>query len=238
MYRTRSRSGMNPRAYVVDKVDEKVGKDLIALNHGCYICGNVYSSAAYVLDHVYGTHGIDLPARRPSVRRPQDRQFDYVMGKDATEYDEEHYSCPSCWFHCPMDELKVFHAHTVEEHDPVRIRPESEEENGAGRRRSSRPSSRQSNRPSSRQSIRRPSSRPSSRLSDRSSSRPNSRQGHTSGEQEDPVSRPRSRQGHVSGEREGEDDREHVSTVRDNGKKEISQKMDELKDLFLTLFRN
>ncbi|GAA5807216.1 hypothetical protein MFLAVUS_000571 [Mucor flavus] len=232
MYRTRSRSGANPRAYVVDKIEEKVGKDLVALNHGCYICGNVYSSAAYVLDHVYNTHGIDLPARRPNIRRPQDRQYDYVMGKDAVEYDEEHYACPSCWFHCPMDELEVFHAHTVEEHDPVRIRPEFEEENGSGRRRSSRPSSRQSNRPSSRQSIR----RPSSRLSDRSSSRPNSRQGHTSGEKEDPVSRPRSRQGHVSGEREGEDDREHVSTARDNGKKEISQKMDELKDLFLTLF--
>ncbi|KAI9252559.1 hypothetical protein EDC94DRAFT_496788, partial [Helicostylum pulchrum] len=76
-------------------------KDLIALNHGCYICGNVYSSAGYVLDHIYNTHGFDIPARMPSVRRPQDRQYDYVISRDTEEFDEEHYACPSCWFHCP-----------------------------------------------------------------------------------------------------------------------------------------
>ncbi|KAI8082221.1 hypothetical protein BDF21DRAFT_398329 [Thamnidium elegans] len=247
MNRTRSQTDTRPRAYVVDKIEERVGKPLIALNHGCYICGNVYSSATYALDHVYNAHRIDLPSRIPSVRRPQDRQYDYIMARDAADYDEEHYACPCCWFHCPLDELEIFHIHTVDEHNPMRIAPESEDENGMGtnsrrRRPLSRPLSRQSNRPRSSQSIRRKSfsdSRPSSRQSNRSS-RSSSRQGHVSGEKEEPVSRPSSRQGHVSGEREGdrEGDRERAPSLNDDSRKELTQKIDELRDLFRAFFRS
>lgn len=83
------------------------------------MCGNVYSSAVGTLNHIRNAHGYDIPARR-------------VEGKSRpleNDYDEEHYACLACWFHCSMDELPVLHYHTIMQHSPRPIITERERNN-------------------------------------------------------------------------------------------------------------
>ncbi|KAI8079385.1 hypothetical protein BDF21DRAFT_463457 [Thamnidium elegans] len=218
--RRRNRSG---RRYAVDTIEDNTGKYLIALDHGCYICGHVYSSAATARNHIRNIHGYNILSRINGINRPLDRNYNYVMRKDTDKYDEAHYACPSCWFHCPMDELAVFHDHTIKQHRPGRIIIESENEYGMDMdvdNRGRGPASRPHSRPSSRQ------------INHSTSSRPSSRQGYVSdGEEEVSSSRPNSRQVRIS------DEREDIFSVSEDNKNELYQKMDELKDLFRALLK-
>ncbi|KAI8079386.1 hypothetical protein BDF21DRAFT_463458 [Thamnidium elegans] len=123
-----SRSGMKPEGDAVDTIRDHTGKDLIALDYGCYICGRIYSTPATARKHVRNIHGYNIPGRTNCLTRPMAVNHYYVSRKDANYYDVIHYACPSCWFHCPLDELDLLLDHTIIEHNPRPVMLESDEE--------------------------------------------------------------------------------------------------------------
>ncbi|KAG2229488.1 hypothetical protein INT48_003850 [Thamnidium elegans] len=228
--------GIEPKSYVVDRLKDLLDKDLVILDHGCYICGRVFSSAAATRTHIKNVHGYDIPGRFNGVKRPLNKNYNYSTRIETDEYDEAHYACPSCWFHCPMDELAVFHDHTIKQHSPGCIITGSGNKHDMDMGTSSHsgypvslPASIPASIPASV-----PHSRPSSlrSTSSRSSSRSSSYQVYFSnGEEEVPSSRPSSRQVRIS------EDHKDISSPNEDNKNELSQKIDELRNLFHALFK-
>ncbi|GAA5805925.1 hypothetical protein HPULCUR_011451 [Helicostylum pulchrum] len=222
--RRNSQNVVNPRRY---GFDDDISNYVVALCDGCYICCDTYSSAGTARSHIRNIHGFDIPSRINGADRPLDIYYEYVTPTHTDEYDELHYACPFCWFHCPMDEPGVFYDHTIVKHNPRRItigdenkydRDTGTSSRSRGYPRRSRPSSRQSYVYGGEEEV--------------TNSRPNSRQGYVSdGEEEVPNSRPNSRQVRISNEREG------VSSIREDGKNELVQKINEFIDLFHSLLR-
>ena len=100
----------------------KIQKTRVFLEHACYICGNIFSSAKATINHCQNIHGYSLPTRSVGQNRPQDDEFEYVRDRNE-EVDELHYACPSCWFHCPEledtnEDLIILNNHVREEHEP------------------------------------------------------------------------------------------------------------------------
>lgn len=198
-------------------------KERVCLAHGCYICGNILSNASSTRNHIARIHGMHIPPREPSVRRPQDK--DYAFVSQGEEYDSDHYACPSCWYHCPQTNLDSLNKHTLLEHDPQSIKDledkqeygdDEEEEEDMPTVRNGRRQSFSSNLPASRQASR-SLSRSSSRQSLRQPGRPRSNSNASR-----PTSRPASR---AEAENEEDDD-----------SKLISKKVEELVDLLKVMF--
>ncbi|GAA5814904.1 hypothetical protein MFLAVUS_008407 [Mucor flavus] len=139
------------------------------------------------------------------------------MRMDTDEYDKAHYSYPSCWFHCPLEEMAAFQDHTIMERNPRRTTIDSEEEDdmymGTNSHRRS------------------PASSPNSRLSSglRNYSTNCSQDFNSSDEEEVAIICPTSRQSRIL------DDRKDVSSISRDSKSELYQKMDELISLFGSL---
>ncbi|CEP09194.1 hypothetical protein [Parasitella parasitica] len=100
-------------------------KKKIAFEYPCYICGTVLSKARQVLNHVNSTHGYDLPARPVGRRRPEDPKYTYVNNpQNRQDFEDSHFSCSSCWFHCPANDKKgLVHLaqHINKTHRPVNV---------------------------------------------------------------------------------------------------------------------
>ncbi|GAA5817200.1 hypothetical protein MFLAVUS_010743 [Mucor flavus] len=124
-----SRPGMKPKVIEVDIFRDDIGKELIALDHGCYICGRIYCTAGTVRKHIRNVHGYDIPARPNNLNRPMEINYYYKLRKNTDYYDVIHYACPSCWFHCPLDDLALFTDHTLVEHKPKPIVSERNDKN-------------------------------------------------------------------------------------------------------------
>ncbi|KAI7895533.1 uncharacterized protein EV154DRAFT_398546, partial [Mucor mucedo] len=86
----------------------------IYLQHTCYICGNAMSGGTQTINHIKAVHGYEIPSRAVGYKRPQDNDQEYV--RDMSNADVLHYACPSCWFHCPEDDLEALNEHTRDEH--------------------------------------------------------------------------------------------------------------------------
>jgi hypothetical protein len=102
-------------------------KELIAFEYPCYICGNILSRAKQAIDHVRRIHGYNLPTRSVGRRRPPDPQYEYQNDIQNGEYDVIHYSCPSCWYHCPEAGLAELSEHINDTHHPVNLDPSKNE---------------------------------------------------------------------------------------------------------------
>lgn len=100
--------------------DNKLEKPRVYLQHACFICGNLMSNAKPTINHIDTIHGFNVPTRAIGRKRPQDNEFEYIRNMQM-EHDVIHYACPSCWFHCPDDELEALNKHTREEHDPIQV---------------------------------------------------------------------------------------------------------------------
>lgn len=97
-------------------------KELLAFEYPCYICGNILSRAKQSIDHVQRIHGYILPTRQVGRRRPPDPQYEYQNDING-EYDVVHYSCSSCWYHCPESGLADLSDHINRTHNPVNVDP-------------------------------------------------------------------------------------------------------------------
>lgn len=118
--RSSSPSNTKMKASTGTRSDNKMEKPRLYLEHTCYICGNIMSSAKQTINHVDRIHGYELPSREVGRKRPQDNEFEYLRDKMA-EKDMSHYACPSCWFHCSEDDLEVLNRHTRDEHNPLKV---------------------------------------------------------------------------------------------------------------------
>lgn len=97
-------------------------KPVLSFEYPCYICGYIFSRAKIVLNHIHNLHGYELPTRSVGHRRPPDPR--YIYQYDPTgDYDERHYACASCWFHCPNDTLEEIADHVVTVHKPKNVDP-------------------------------------------------------------------------------------------------------------------
>lgn len=134
----KTRNFLKLRGYGFDKTGNDTHEYVIALDAGCYICGHTFSSAGTARNHVRNIHRFDIPSRINGVNRPLNRYCEYVTRTNTDGYHELHYSCPSCWFHCPMSEPAEFYDHTIVEHDPrhIIIVNENEYDRGMGTRNS------------------------------------------------------------------------------------------------------
>lgn len=122
----------------------KVRKSRVYLEYPCYICGNILSGAKSAINHANRIHGFDIPTRMIGRKRPQDDNYEFTRDRNA-EVDEMHYSCSSCWFHCPEDDgggegIRVLNEHVRAEHDPIKvdITKDGEDTTQIGSRRNSR----------------------------------------------------------------------------------------------------
>ncbi|KAI9341318.1 hypothetical protein BD770DRAFT_414849 [Pilaira anomala] len=103
----------------------EVEAERVCLSHGCYVCGSVLSTASATRNHIARIHGMYLPPREVGTRRPQEN--DCVFVPHDENRDSDHYACPSCWFHCPYEELDILNDHTLDEHDPQPIQDQDNE---------------------------------------------------------------------------------------------------------------
>lgn len=99
---------------------ENKHKQVVKLEYACYICGDILSAAKVVIDHVKRIHGIEIPSRQVGRNRPSSKEYEYLRDSNG-DFDLLHYSCASCWYHCPETDLTELRDHYVEEHNPKNV---------------------------------------------------------------------------------------------------------------------
>lgn len=104
------------------KHDDKDTKTIVSFEYPCYICGLIMSKPKVVIDHVRKLHGFEIPTRQVGHKRPPETDFDF-QNDPKGEYDVQHYSCASCWFHCPESGLAELAEHYNGEHNPKNVGP-------------------------------------------------------------------------------------------------------------------
>lgn len=107
--------------------EAKYGKPRVHLLDTCYICGNNFSSARQTIIHVRRIHGYGLPSRRQGHKRPQNKYMAYVRERNG-QWDHEEIACPSCWFHCPEENLTDLNDHIHQVHVPNKVDPTKEDD--------------------------------------------------------------------------------------------------------------
>jgi hypothetical protein len=120
-----SNKGKEKQSTTSSTAKEDKEKARILLKHTCYVCGNTYSGAQQTIRHVKDIHGFDMPSRPIGKNRPSSEEYEYIKKKDdnGQVLPEEHYACPSCWYHCPDYDLKALYKHTQDEYDPIDLNP-------------------------------------------------------------------------------------------------------------------
>lgn len=88
-------------------------RKVIHIRYPCHVCHENCKTAANVINHARLAHGQRLPSRKIGIKRPQNPLFRYE-NDIKEEWDEMHYGCPSCWFHC--DDFEICQAHIEENH--------------------------------------------------------------------------------------------------------------------------
>ncbi|GAA5805926.1 hypothetical protein HPULCUR_011452 [Helicostylum pulchrum] len=223
-YNGSSQPGVKPKSYIIEKMKDLLDKDLVILDHGCYVYGRVFSSAAAARGHIKSMHGYDIPGRFVGIKRPPHNNYNYSTRTDTDEYDEAHYACPSCWFHCAKDQLAELHDHTVQQHNPRLINLESKEKYDLDIDAYSH---------SGDPAIVPVSLQNSRRSSLQSSCSSKSCQDYVSSDEEEvevPLRRSNIRKVRIS------EDHKDVYSVNGEKKSELSQKINELRDLFHAMF--
>jgi Pyruvate/2-oxoacid:ferredoxin oxidoreductase delta subunit len=92
----------------------------VHLKDACFFCGRNMSSAKQTINHNIRIHGYKLPTRKQGSKRPESKLFEFVREKNGN-WDSEELACPSCWFHCPENDLDVLYQHTLQEHEIVKV---------------------------------------------------------------------------------------------------------------------
>lgn len=192
-----SRATRSPSA---PPTEAKYDKPRIHLLDTCYICGNNFSKARVVVDHVRRIHGYELPVRRQGYKRPQNKYAEYVRERNG-EFDHEEIACPSCWFHCPKENLKALNDHTRETHHPEKVDISKEDEDDYI-------------------------------PSDEKEERPRPRRASTA------SASGRGREKSATPSNGGDRTFREGSVLSDEAYKEITGKLDELANIFKTLFNN
>lgn len=88
-------------------------RKIIHIRYPCHVCHENCKTAASVINHATLIHGQKLPSRRIGIKRPKSSLYRYEMNIEE-EWDELHYGCPSCWFHC--ESFETCQAHIEENH--------------------------------------------------------------------------------------------------------------------------
>lgn len=104
-------------------------KAVVNFEYPCYLCSYIMSKPKVVIDHVRRIHGYEIPTRQVGHRRPPDAEFDY-QNDPKGDYDLQHYSCASCWFHCPETGIEELKNHYLITHKPKNVDPSKNEEKG------------------------------------------------------------------------------------------------------------
>ncbi|CEP10536.1 hypothetical protein [Parasitella parasitica] len=99
----------------------------IAFQYPCYMCKEVLFTAIDVMSHVICEHGFMLHQRPEASRviggeiRPPEKGYEYMefpFLKEETDSVMIRSACPSCWYHCAVEDFEEFKKHIKEAHDP------------------------------------------------------------------------------------------------------------------------
>ncbi|GAN03837.1 hypothetical protein MAM1_0049c03292 [Mucor ambiguus] len=98
----------------------------IALQYPCYVCKEIFSTAVDVKSHVICAHHYCLPelASEASKTRPAEDHFEFKELPCLEENAKSlmiHFACPSCWYHCPAQDVLEYEVHIIEVHNPSSI---------------------------------------------------------------------------------------------------------------------
>lgn len=103
-----------------DKKSTKKQKIRVHLKDTCFFCGRNMSSAKQTINHNIRIHGYLLPTRKQGYKKPDSKKYEYVREKNG-KWDVEELACPSCWFHCPENDLEILYQHTRQEHKIIKV---------------------------------------------------------------------------------------------------------------------
>lgn len=128
MTRERSNSQSSVKSTASRKRSTDLNKIEVYLEYPCFICGLVLGSAKSSIEHVKKIHSYEISYRpKDQVKRPRHHRFFYVRDKSG-QYTITENACPSCWFHCPVQDLDCLNEHVRETHCPRRLKRKDEEE--------------------------------------------------------------------------------------------------------------
>lgn len=127
MVRERSNSQSSVKSTASQKRPIDLNKIDVYLEYPCFICGLVLGSARRSIEHVRKIHNYEIPFRpKDQVKRPRHHRFFYVREKNG-KFTITENACPSCWFHCPLQELEVLNEHVRDSHSPRNLKRKEEE---------------------------------------------------------------------------------------------------------------
>lgn len=128
MTRERSNSQSSVKSTASRKRSIDLNKIEVYLEYPCFICGLVLGSAKSSIEHVNKIHSYEIPYRpKDQVKRPRHHRFFYVRDKSG-QYTITENACPSCWFHCPVQDLDCLNEHVREMHSPRKFKRKDGEE--------------------------------------------------------------------------------------------------------------
>ncbi|KAG1345584.1 hypothetical protein G6F62_004106 [Rhizopus arrhizus] len=111
-------------------------KQLVQLANTCYLCDDDYnfSTPSSLKKHLQNVHGVNVPSRKITDRRPVSKKYDYTL--EQSDDIPVHHACFACFFHTPS--LSRLGEHMKREHgvtggrreDAYEEEEEEEEEEG------------------------------------------------------------------------------------------------------------
>jgi hypothetical protein len=99
----------------------KARPQTIAFQYPCYICREVFFTEINVNSHVICHHGFMLNERPNGInKRPYEANYEYQEFPLPKESIDAviHSACPSCWYHCPIEDFTEFEEHIQNVHEP------------------------------------------------------------------------------------------------------------------------
>ncbi|KAK4520979.1 uncharacterized protein ATC70_006863 [Mucor velutinosus] len=104
----------------------------IAFQYPCYICKEIFSTAVDVKSHVICVHYYSLPelASDAGQTRPAEDNLEFKEFPQSKEDAKDlvfHSACPSCWYHCPTQDVIELEIHVIDVHNPISINTAQEQ---------------------------------------------------------------------------------------------------------------
>ncbi|KAG0744036.1 hypothetical protein G6F57_001503 [Rhizopus arrhizus] len=74
-------------------------KQLVQLANTCYLCDDDYnfSTPSSLKKHLQNVHGVNVPSRKITDRRPVSKKYDYTL--EQSDDVPVHHACFACFFH-------------------------------------------------------------------------------------------------------------------------------------------
>lgn len=96
----------------------------IAFQYPCYLCKEVFSTAVDVKSHIICVHHYYFPelvSDTGDIRPAEDNvEFKELPCSEEDAKDLVfHSACPSCWYHCPAQDVLELEVHIIEVHGPI-----------------------------------------------------------------------------------------------------------------------